>query len=1166
MLKAFRVACRVVLLSGVWIGPPVVPAAAQTAPPRATPPAAPGSRRLTDGDARRVTEWGEAIIADLAADRWDLAIARARDIVALRTRIQGASHFETVNVEWNLKALLRVAAMRREDRDAFQRATTLNREAKALRPRGKFAQGQALLEESLEIRRRLLTDEHPDTAISYNDLATLMEDQGKWAEARPLYEKALEICRRAFTDDHPTTAAVYSNLASNLATQGKYARAQALYEKALEIYRRVLGDDEEDTASAYNNLAVNLERQGEYARARPLLEKALSIYRHQLTDDHIHTAAAYSNLAFCLQHQGEYARARALYERTLEIKRGLLAEAHPSIAQACNNLAWILQAQGDLAGAGALLEKALDIHRRSSAVENTGTARSYHLLAVNLGAQARHAQAQPLFERVLDLRQRLLTDEHPDTARSYHFLAANLQAQGQYVRAQALFEKALALRQGLLGDDHRETARSYHFLAANLDAQGKYLEAERRWLGAVKSLDAARLRVAFTGMERAEAREPVHIALAALLARLGRPAEAWQSLEEDLGRGLLDELAARDDRARSPADRDRLHALTADLERLDKLMETRPKDLDQAGRAARFEGLMRRRELASIALGEFQARLVQDHGPLAGRVAERNEIQAALPADAALIAWVDLAPAGPNAADPDGEHWGVVVRPRGEPAWVPIAGNGPGGLWTEEDTGLPGRVRAALRRRPGIGTGDARPPVERLRAQRLEPLAKALGITAENPTPARRLIVLPSRAMAGIPVEALLAPDDTRIVSYAPSATVFKYLRERRRPDRHAGLLALGDPVYERHDESDEPGPRPDHGLLVQRVAPGSNAASHGLKSGDVLLAYQGRALKTSDDLKVVAAGDRPIGVDIWRDGRASRGELAPGDLGVVLDPRPAPEAIAAKRAMDRWLSSDRSGDRDFKQLPGTRREVEAIARLFESDGRSARVLLGADACEPELDHLAASGALGRFGFIHLATHGVIDEALPARSAVILTQAGLPDPLEQVLHQQPAYDGRLSVREIRRGWELRAELVTLSACETALGREAGGEGLVGFTQALLMSGTRSVCLSLWKVDDTATALLMQRFYADLLGRRPGLAAPLPKAEALREAQAWLRGLGRAEALDLMARLSGGVARGKDAPGREAGEPAASVPAGGADDRPYASPHFWAAFVLAGDPD
>ena len=145
--------------------------------------------------------------------------------------------------------------------------------------------------------------------------------------------------------------------------------------------------------------------------------------------------------------------------------------------------------------------------------------------------------------------------------------------------------------------------------------------------------------------------------------------------------------------------------------------------------------------------------------------------------------------------------------------------------------------------------------------------------------------------------------------------------------------------------------------------------------------------------------------------------------------------------------------------------------------------------------------------------------------------------------------------------------MTLSACETALGRDAGGEGFVGFTQALLMSGTRSVCLSLWKVDDTATALLMQRFYANLLGRRAGLSSPMPKAEALREAKAWLRGLNRAEVLAMTAALSGGVERGKGCQGQAASRARRStIPAGGDNDRPYAAPHFWAAFVLVGDPD
>jgi hypothetical protein len=107
--------------------------------------------------------------------------------------------------------------------------------------------------------------------------------------------------------------------------------------------------------------------------------------------------------------------------------------------------------------------------------------------------------------------------------------------------------------------------------------------------------------------------------------------------------------------------------LTSELDRFDRLVEATPQGLDRGERAKRFEELRRQRGLASVALGEFQTKLVQDYGALAGRVAKLEEIQAALPADAALVAWVDIAPAGPNAADPDGEHWGVVVRARGTP-------------------------------------------------------------------------------------------------------------------------------------------------------------------------------------------------------------------------------------------------------------------------------------------------------------------------------------------------------------------------------------------------------------------------------------------------------------------------------------------------------------------
>lgn len=1249
-MKALRVVFGVALVIGSGIVIPGLPAIAQIPPPKQAPPPASGLRKLTGDDAKRAEELDKAIETAIKADGWDEAIAKAQELLALRARVQGPKHFETVVEESRLKTLRRVATMPHEDRVAYRTFNTMNEQAITLLAEGKYAEAQPLCEKALTIARRLLTDDNPETAQSYSVLASNLYDQGKYAEAQPLYETALKIYRRLHTHDHPNTGASYNNLALNLNAQGKYAEAQPLYEKALEISRRLYTDDHLSTATCYDNAAANLEDQGKYAQARPLFEKALEIRRRLLADDHPETSNSYNNVAMNLDAQGKHTQAQPMYEKCLDIRRRLLTDDHAGTASAYNNLALNQSAQGRYAAAQPLYEKALEIDRRLLTDYHPDTARNYINTASNLDAQGKYAQAQPLFEmaleinrrlfsddhpltaiglnnlarnfhsqgkfdvaepllqRALEINRRLLTDNHPNTAISYSSMASNLNSQGKYLQAQPLFEKALAINRRLLTDEHPETAKSYNNLAmnvhsqekyaqaqlmyekaldirrrlltdnhpvtavsyndlaANLDAQGKHPEARDQWLSAVRSLDAARIEIAFTGLERAVVKDRARPALAAVLARLGRSAQACQVLEEDLGRGLLDELAARADRRLTPAERASLRELTAELERLDRLVESTPKGLDQAERAKRFEDLKRKRELASIALGEFHTKLVEDHGALAGEVARLNEIQAALPADAALVAWVDIPPAGPNSADPDGEHWGVVVRSRGVPAWVALAGTGSDGLWTKDDSALAGRVRMELRNQPSTGSADKRPLLEKLRAQRLDPLAKALSGTADVLPPARRLIVLPSRSMAGIPVEVLLAPDDTRTVSYAPSATVFKYLREQPRPDRRAGLLALGDPVYERPDKSSESGPVPDHGLLVNVVVPGSNAATHGLKPGDVLLAYNGIALNKQGDLKVEATRDKPVAVDVWRGGKTSARDLAPGKLGVVLDPRPAPAAIAENRKLQQVLMAARGGGEDFAPLPGTRYEVEALTQLFKSDDRATRSLLGPDASEPELDRLATSRELGRFGFIHLATHGVIDEGVPARSAVILTQTRLPDPLEQALNHKPVFDGRLSVREIQRGWDLKAELVTLSACETALGRDAGGEGFVGFTQALLMSGARSVCLSLWKVDDTATALLMQRFYSNMLGRRAGLSVPMPKAEALRDAKAWLRGLRRKDVLALTAELSGGVERGKNAKARQPAEIAAGIPDGKDNDRPYASPQFWAAFVLAGDPD
>jgi CHAT domain-containing protein len=144
-------------------------------------------------------------------------------------------------------------------------------------------------------------------------------------------------------------------------------------------------------------------------------------------------------------------------------------------------------------------------------------------------------------------------------------------------------------------------------------------------------------------------------------------------------------------------------------------------------------------------------------------------------------------------------------------------------------------------------------------------------------------------------------------------------------------------------------------------------------------------------------------------------------------------------------------------------------------------------------------------------------------------------------------------------------LVTLSACESGLGRQGGGDGLLGFAQAFLLAGSRAVCLTLWEVDDTATALFMDRFYRNLLGKREDGAKVMGKAAALHEAKHWLRHLTASDALARLGTLTQGVVRG-ERPARQEMRPVPRPKGAAPDYKPYAHPRYWAAFILIGDPD
>jgi CHAT domain-containing protein len=169
-------------------------------------------------------------------------------------------------------------------------------------------------------------------------------------------------------------------------------------------------------------------------------------------------------------------------------------------------------------------------------------------------------------------------------------------------------------------------------------------------------------------------------------------------------------------------------------------------------------------------------------------------------------------------------------------------------------------------------------------------------------------------------------------------------------------------------------------------------------------------------------------------------------------------------------------------RLPFTSQEADAILKVA-GDPTDLKAT-GFDANRAQ----ALSGVLGQFRYLHFATHGYLDTERPELSALVLSQL---DP------QGHPVDGFLRVNDIYNS-RLSADLVVLSACQTGLGKEVRGEGLMGLTRAFLYAGVPRVIVSLWSVDDRATAELMAAFYRSLLrgGKRP--------SEALLDAQRELR--------------------------------------------------------------
>jgi tetratricopeptide (TPR) repeat protein len=165
---------------------------------------------------------------------------------------------------------------------------------------GRYDETEKLYKKALEIRRRVLGEEHPDTLRSMGGMAVIYENKDRYDEAEKLHIKVLEIGRRVMGEEHPDTLRSMGNLANVYRDQGRYDEAEKLYKKTLESERRILGEEHPDTLWTMNDLGFMYRKQYRYNDAKPLYVKALEGRRRVLGDEHKATLWTMTDLVWVL--------------------------------------------------------------------------------------------------------------------------------------------------------------------------------------------------------------------------------------------------------------------------------------------------------------------------------------------------------------------------------------------------------------------------------------------------------------------------------------------------------------------------------------------------------------------------------------------------------------------------------------------------------------------------------------------------------------------------------------------------------------------------------------------------------------------------------------------------------------------------------------------------
>jgi CHAT domain-containing protein/Tfp pilus assembly protein PilF len=879
------------------------------------------------------------------------------------------------------------------------------------------------------------------------------KQRGNLPDAKVLAEAALAIKERVAPGSLDLAVGL-NNLGVLDRSRGDLASARAYFLRSKAIRERIAPGGFEVAVTLVNLGNVTLD-QGDLATAKDCYLEALSILE-RLSPDTLALAGLLNNLGSVAWDQGDLAAARQFHIESLAI-RERLAPGSLDVSMSLNNLGTLASAQGDWEAARQFHIKSLSIRERmapesldvAATLTNLGNAArrlgdssaawDFYLKAlaieerlapesleltrnlVNMGTLAfgegDMACAEEFYRKAVFIQERL-APSGLDLAMSLYDLASVDLARGDLCAAREGLQRSLSIREHL-APGSLSVAESLAALAQTGRSYGDFPGSVELRVKAVEALESQRSRAGGEAAKSsfAAAQGRFYMDLVAAYLEGGQPERALETLERSRARALLEMVSSR--------------YIDLKGEIPDELLERR---LD----------LARQRKVLTDRLSEANVKSDPDEID-----SWRAELLMLPQKEDALAE--EIRKASPRLADleyPKALNFEGIAGAL-EPGTLLLAF-----AVADKETYLfslcsPGRTVAASKGDSRKGSGGA---AKVQPAGSPEAIPRTDAGTA-SPHSRLRAIRLPiGRSDLEVRVRAFRS-------QLGPEAAAGPDFGAWRRMARNLYDTLLGQVCGEIAHSTRilllPDGPL--HLMPFAALIPSGDGLPAGLVSKPIGL-------------------QRPISVEasmtVYAELKGGNTKAAPAPRSTWVgfgDPVYAGPDGEGRPPVESAVTGTRGPD--LAPLPGTRKEVEAVFALF---GDRAQLRLGSQATEEAVRVLPRGTS-----FVHFACHALVDPQFPMHSALALSVPP-PDAKRGSAIGDNRRDGLLQAWEIMQDVKLDSDCVVLSACGTGTGRILGGEGIMGLTRAFFYAGARSVMVSLWPISDESTALLMERYYREIL--------------------------------------------------------------------------------------